>query len=71
MSIAELRQLPREEKLQIVETLWSDLAADDSLVESPSWHGDELRKTEEELKSGIVQVLDWQSAKRTLRAQFE
>ena len=71
MSIAELRQLPRREKLQIVESLWSDLSADESLVQSPSWHGEELRKTEEDFKLGKVQVIDWETAKRNLRKQFE
>ena len=71
MSLAELRQLPRREKLQIVEALWTDLAADDSLVQSPSWHGDELRKTEEDLKLGKVRAVSWDSAKRKLRKQFE
>jgi len=71
MSIAELRQLPRLKKLQIVEALWSDLATDDSLVQSPSWHGDELRKTEEDLKLGKVRAASWESAKRKLRKQLE
>ena len=71
MSIAELRQLPRREKLQIVESLWSDLSADESLVQSPSWHGEELRKTEEDFKLGKLQVIDWETAKRNLRKQFE
>jgi putative addiction module component (TIGR02574 family) len=71
MSIAELRQLPRWEKLQIVEALWSDLASEDSQFQSPSWHGEELRKTEEDFKLGEVQSLDWEEAKRKLRKQFE
>ena len=71
MSIAELRQLPRREKLQILEALWSDLAAEDSLFQSPSWHREELRKTEEDFKLGKVQAIDWEEAKRKLRKQFE
>ena len=71
MSIAELRRLPREEKLKIIETLWSDLAADDDSFESPAWHGDELRKTEAEFAAGRVEVLDWEDAKKELRKRFE
>jgi hypothetical protein len=71
MSIAELRQLPRREKLQIVESRWSDLAAEESLVQSPSWHGEELRKTEEDLKLGKIRPVNWEAAKRKLRKQFE
>jgi len=71
MSIAELRQLPRREKLQIVESLWSDLAAEESLVQSPSWHGEELRKTEEDLKLGNIRPVNWGASKKKLRKQFE
>ena len=71
MSIAELRLLPRWEKLQIVEVLWSDLAAEDSPFQSPAWHGEELRKTEEDFKLGKVQAMDWEEAKRKLSKQFE
>lgn len=71
MSIADLRQLPRREKLQIVESLWSDLADEDSLIKSPSWHGKELRKTDEDFKLGKVEAMDWEEAKKKLRKQFE
>ena len=71
MSIAELRKLPREEKLKIIETLWSDLAADEETFESPAWHAEELSKTERELAAGKIDVLDWEDAKKELRKRFE
>jgi len=71
MSIAELRKLPRDEKLKIIETLWSDLAADEESFESPAWHAEELRKTEAELVAGRVEILDWEDAKKELRKRFE
>lgn len=71
MSIAELRKLPRTEKLKIIETLWDDLAADEESFPSPAWHEEELRKTEAELAAGRIEVLDWQEAKRELRKRFE
>jgi len=71
MSIAELRQLPPDEKLRIIEALWGDLAADQSSFESPAWHQEELRKTEVDLAAGRVEVLDWSEAKKELRRRFE
>lgn len=71
MSIAELRKLPRDEKLKIIEALWADLSADEEAFESPAWHADELRKTEAQLAAGEVEVLDWESAKQELRKRFE
>jgi len=71
MSIAELRKLPPNEKLMIIEALWGDLAADDGAFPSPGWHEEELRKTEADLVAGRVEVLDWEEAKKELRSRFE
>ena len=71
MSIAELRSLPADEKMRIIETLWGDLAADESSFESPAWHGEQLRKTEADFSAGCVEALDWQEAKRELRQRAE
>jgi Putative addiction module component len=71
VSIADLRKLPRAEKLKIIETLWSDLTSDDAAFPSPAWHEAELRKTEEEFAAGRIEALDWQEAKKKLRKSFE
>jgi len=75
MSIAELRQLPRTEKLRIVEALWDDLVSEDeedgTFIPSPAWHFEELKKTDERLRNGTEEILDWQDAKAELRERFE
>ena len=71
MSIAELRQLPPEEKLRIIETLWGDLATDETSFSSPVWHGDELKRTEVELAAGRIEIMAWDEAKKELRQRFE
>jgi putative addiction module component (TIGR02574 family) len=71
MSIAELRQLPPDEKLRIIEALWADLSADQDSFASPAWHRDELKKTEAEFAAGRVEALDWTEAKQELRRRFE
>ncbi|MGH8018927.1 MAG: addiction module protein [Opitutaceae bacterium] len=71
MSIAELRKLPRDEKLRIIETLWSDLAADEESFGSPAWQAEELQKTEADLAAGRIEILDWEDAKKELRKRFE
>lgn len=68
MSIAELRKLPVDEKLKIIEALWSDIAADDEAFASPVGHEAELRKTEAEFAAGKIDVLDWEEAKKQLRS---
>jgi putative addiction module component (TIGR02574 family) len=71
MSIAELRKLPPNEKLRIIETLWADIAGDHESFASPAWHEEELQKTEADLAAGRIEVLDWESAKKELRKRFE
>ena len=71
MNIVELRKLPPDEKLKIIEILWEDIAADGESVESPDWHAHELRKTDADLAAGKIEVLDWEEAKKELRTQFE
>jgi putative addiction module component (TIGR02574 family) len=70
MSVAELRQLSATEKLIIIETLWNDLASEDSFA-SPAWHEKELGRTEAEFAAGTIKPLDWQQAKKELRKRFE
>lgn len=59
--------MSREEKLKVMHALWEDLARDEDAVESPEWHGDVLRETEERVRSGVEQARDWDEAKAELR----
>ncbi|HXR08099.1 MAG TPA: addiction module protein [Candidatus Acidoferrum sp.] len=67
MSIESLRQLPRSEKLKLMETLWEELSRPDGEFESPAWHAKELAATERRLAEGREKVLDWDTAKEALR----
>jgi hypothetical protein len=67
MTTIDMQRMSREEKLKVMHALWEDLARDEDAVESPAWHGDVLRETEERVRSGSEQVLDWDEAKAELR----
>lgn len=71
MSIAELRKLPAEDKLRIIEALWADLVTAEETVISPAWHEAELKQTEADFAAGNVKALDWSAAKKELRERFE
>ncbi len=71
MSIAEIKSLPREEKLKLMEMLWTELSADDEKLESPDWHRVELEKTRARFDAGLEETLDWEDAKKELRREFE
>ena len=67
MTIEAIHELPRSEKLKLMETLWEDLSRSETEFESPAWHADELAKTEKRLAEGKEQVMDWGTAKKALR----
>ena len=62
-----LKAMSRKEKLMAMEALWADLSQDESLVESPAWHGDVLRESERLVKEGKAKFMDWDTAKAVLR----
>ncbi len=68
MSALEIQQLPRQEKLKLMETLWAELSRDEAELESPAWHADALRETAERRARGEEAVLDWEQAKEKLRS---
>ena len=58
-------QLPRTDKLRLMETLWDELSRREE-VESLVWHGEALAETERRLVEGREEVLDWRSVKAEL-----
>ncbi len=70
MSVEELAlDLPRLEKLRLMESLWKDLSNEPDQLESPAWHGQALKDTEGRLARGEEEVVDWEVAKVRLRNQ--
>jgi hypothetical protein len=67
MSAIEIQQMPRREKLRLMEALWADLSRDEAEVESPAWHADALRETSERVARGEEKALGWEQAKIELR----
>jgi PHD/YefM family antitoxin component YafN of YafNO toxin-antitoxin module len=44
---------------------------DEEANESPQWHGELLRETEERVRSGVEHVRDWDEAKAEVRKRAE
>lgn len=63
IALEEIRQLTLPEKFELLETVWSEIAADPDKIEVPRWHRDLLDKREEAMRSGQMEVLDWEEAK--------
>jgi len=71
MTVEMMQQLPRVEKLKLLEALWEDLSRSDSEIESPAWHETELKETERRVGEGQEEIMDWEAAKRNLRGKFQ
>lgn len=66
-----IKKLSREEKLQVMEAIWEDLSVEEETIESPAWHQEALKESEQRRMAGRENILDWKDAKRELRKRFE
>ena len=62
----EIQNLSRKEKIRLMEAIWDDLSKGEEELESPEWHREALRETEERLASGEEKLIDWETAKALL-----
>jgi putative addiction module component (TIGR02574 family) len=63
---SEIRQMSFPEKVALLETVWSEIAADPGQVEVPQWHKDILDERDLALNEGRATVLEWDEAKRQI-----
>jgi hypothetical protein len=62
-----LGEMSVEEKLELMEAIWTDLSRDPDRLESPTWHKDVLEETEKTVESGEAVFSDWEKAKISIR----
>jgi putative addiction module component (TIGR02574 family) len=61
--------LTPSEKLQLVEDIWDDLAADPTAVPIFDWQKDELARRKANLMNNPASLLSWQEVKRRVRSK--
>jgi len=64
----DIRKLSFQEKLDLLEAVWSELSADPDQIEVPQWHKDILNERREALERGEIRVIDWEDAKKQIEA---
>jgi putative addiction module component (TIGR02574 family) len=69
IDVTSVFDLSPAEKLQLVEDLWDDLAADPQSVPVHDWQKEELDRRKKNLTSNPASGLSWEEVKRTLRAR--
>jgi len=70
-STLDLAEMSLAEKLGLMERLWENISATDGDVDSPAWHGDVLAERDRLIRSGEESFIDWEVAKKQLRAELE
>ncbi len=56
-----------EEKLRTLEELWESITREGDRYESPPWHEQALKDTQQGNRASAEQPMDWADAKRELR----
>ena len=67
MSTPAIERMSWEEKLRALEELWDAITSEGDRYESPAWHEQELKETQERYEAGAEESMDWAGAKRELR----
>jgi hypothetical protein len=68
LTTADLKGLTKIEKLRLMEALWSDFSDQDSCINSPSWHHEELKDSKRLHGEGRASFSDWGEAKERIQA---
>jgi len=65
----QLQRLSTEQKLELIEVVWNDLAQRPGEIPVPDWHIAELARREKELEAGAAQWLDFGNCVREWQAR--
>ena len=64
-----LDQMTLADKLDLMESLWTDLSRHPTELPSPDWHRDVLVERKRLADEGKLEFLDWETAIRDLREE--
>ncbi len=61
-----INKMTLEEKIQVMEIIWEDLAKTADALSSPDWHTNILDEREDDIKSGKAELMDWEITKKKI-----
>ena len=70
-AIEQIHQMPFHEKLLVMEAIWDDISREEQNLEVPQWHKDILDERERMVADGKAQFIDWEEAKKQIKAATE
>ena len=66
MTAEDIRALPVDRKIQIMEAIWEDFRDRFDRLEVPQQHKDLLDKRRARARKGAARILDWEAVKGTI-----
>ena len=64
--VLPLEKMSLDEKLEVLDLLWADIARKPEEFQSPAWHGEYLKEVEQGLKNGTERFLDIDEAEQMI-----
>ena len=65
-AVLPLEKMTLLDKMTAMELLWDDLSRNMKAYPSPKWHGEILKKREDDVKCGKDEFEDWNDVKKEL-----
>lgn len=66
-----LQKMSVEEKIQMMESIWSDLCENAQSTLTPDWHEGVLVARNAALLSGQDEIMDWETAKQRIAEELQ
>ena len=63
--------LSAQQKISLMERIWSDLSQRPEELPTPAWHGDILERRRQSVLSGETDFENWDDVKKRLLSRFE
>jgi hypothetical protein len=66
MDMTQISTMSVPEKLQLMDAIWEDLSSAPGQFEPPSWHREELEKTQARREKGLEEPITLEEARNRL-----
>lgn len=69
--VAEIRQLKSAEKMDLLETLWENIAQEYDQTDIPQGHQDEIQNRFDKYAKDTTSAIAWDTAKESILKRYE
>jgi putative addiction module component (TIGR02574 family) len=66
-TIPAIEDMTAVQRAELMEALWKEMSRRPEEIESPAWHGEELKRREEALKNGTDRFISLEDAEKRIR----